>query len=81
MATRLGLYMNARRAIEGTGDLNGNAVTKLRAREARAANTALMIFVILRWVSRRIGHGRTDALLEALAEPSCPPDPPRSRPW
>jgi hypothetical protein len=29
MATRLGLYMNARRAIEGTGDLNGNAVTNV----------------------------------------------------
>jgi hypothetical protein len=29
MATRLGLYMNARRAIAGTGDLNGNAVTNV----------------------------------------------------
>ena len=29
MAVRLGLYMNARRVIEGTDDLNGNAVTNV----------------------------------------------------
>jgi hypothetical protein len=71
MAARLGLYMNARRAIEGTDDNNGNAVTNVEQLAGlRNAGRLGQVDVLIRMSRDRAEHQRqSEDGLDSTSEP------------